>query len=477
MGQGEELRITLIVDNAQADGKFAATANSASKMAQSLNDVEGAIQTGVNPSLSGMISLLTTAAAPLIAVAVAAAAIAGLATAFSFVVSEANAAEKAMGQTEAVIKSTGGVAGVSAEMVSEVADSLSELTGVEDDMIRASENLTLTFTNINKNIFPQVTQTALDLSQAFGMDLSSATIMLDKALQDPIQGLTALRRVGVSFTEAEQAMIKSMAEHGRVAAAQGMILEAVSTQVAGSAEAMGNTVSGNWAKLSNVFKNGAEEIGKIFTPVISAVLGNLADVFNEVLKAMQPVFKTLQQGMKELAAAMRTPEARKEIKALGEAIGEALGNIGEAQIESFIDALGTMTQLTISYGPQIVRSFVQIAEAAVTISEAIAGVISALHDLGTASLAFMANGGVPRFASGVSNFSGGLAMVHRDEVVALPRGSSVLSNVEARNALAGGGGRGVTIHGGTFNFIVQGGEADPEGMAQQLYTQFTLAGG
>jgi hypothetical protein len=473
----EELRINITVDNAQAESKFSATANSASKMADSLSGVENAITTGVNPSLSGMITLLTTAAAPLIAVAAVAAAIAGLGTALAFVVSEANAAEKVMGQTNAVIKSTGGVAGVTAEMVSSLAGDLSELTGVEDDVIQASENLTLTFTNISKNIFPQVTATALDLSQAFGMDLQSATIMLDKALQDPIQGLTALRRVGVSFTEAEQNMIKSMAEHGRVAAAQGMILEAVSKQVAGSAEAMGNTVSGNWAKLTNVFKNGAEEIGKVFTPVISAVLGNWADMFSEILKGAAPVFKTLTQASKDLAVAMRTPEMRAQIKELGRVIGEALGTIGEAQIRSFIDALGTMTQLVVAYGPRIMQTFVRIAEAASVVADAIAGIINAIHDLGTASLAYMGPGGVPRFASGTSNFAGGLAMVHRDEVVALPRGASVLSNVEAREALAGGGGKGVTVNGGTFNFIVQGGEADLENISQQIQTQFAMAGG
>lgn len=42
---------------------------------------------------------------------------------------------------------------------------------------------------------------------------------------------------------------------------------------------------------------------------------------------------------------------------------------------------------------------------------------------------------VPSFATGVENFSGGLAYVHKDELVALPKGSSVFTKKETRELL------------------------------------------
>lgn len=473
----EELKIVITVEDQQAAQKFQATASGASKMAANLGDVQNAIQTGVNPSLSGMIALLTTAAAPLAALAAIVAVVTAEAKAFEFIVTEADQAGKVMAQTEAVIKSTGGVAGVSAEMVEDLAGELSALTGIEDDLIQQSENLTLTFTNISKSIFPQVTATALDLSQAFGMDLSSATVMLDKALQDPIAGLTALRRVGVSFSEAEQNMIQNMVEHNRVAAAQGLILQAVSKQVEGSAEAVGNTVSGQWAKLSNMFKNVAEDIGKNFTPLISAGLGSIVDVMQEVLKGAQPMFKAMQQSVKDFAATLRTPEMRNSLKELGTAIGDVIGELGPSAIKIFAEAFVVMAKIVATQGPQMVKAFIQIAEAAKVIAGAIAGVINALHDMALGSSAAMATmRNMPGFAGGVSNFAGGMAWVGENgpEPVFLPRGSTVLSNREAKEALSGGGG-GMTFNNVTF--AIQGGDRlTLEDLAQQIQIQTLTAG-
>ena len=100
--------------------------------------------------------------------------------------------EKVAAQTEAVLKSTGGTAKVTADHVGTLAGSLSMLSGVDDEVIQSGENVLLTFTNIqNKvgkgnDIFDQATKTALDMSTALGTDLQSANIQLGKALTDPI---------------------------------------------------------------------------------------------------------------------------------------------------------------------------------------------------------------------------------------------------------------------------------------------------
>ena len=125
--------------------------------------------------------------------------------------------EDVMKQTEAVLKSTGGVAGVSAKQVSDLAASLQKVTKFSDETVQSGENLLLTFTSIGSDIFPQATETMLDMSQALGQDVKSSAVQLGKALQDPILGVTALRRVGVNFSEAQQDVIKNLVETGHKA--------------------------------------------------------------------------------------------------------------------------------------------------------------------------------------------------------------------------------------------------------------------
>src|SRR3954470_20573193 len=62
---------------------------------------------------------------------------------FRGAISEATEAAKVMGQTAAVLKSTGGAAGVSAKDVGNLADKLSKLAGVDDEVIQQGENVLL----------------------------------------------------------------------------------------------------------------------------------------------------------------------------------------------------------------------------------------------------------------------------------------------------------------------------------------------
>jgi phage-related minor tail protein len=128
---------------------------------------------------------------------------------------------RVMAQTNAVLKSTGGVAGVTAQQVDELANSLLRKTGIDDEAIQSAENMLLTFTNVRNvvgdqgNIFDQATTAALDMSTAMGTDLQSAALRVGKALQDPIRGSTALRRVGVLLTKQQEAQIATLVKNGR----------------------------------------------------------------------------------------------------------------------------------------------------------------------------------------------------------------------------------------------------------------------
>lgn len=190
--------------------------------------------------------------------------------------------QNVMAQTEAVLKSTGNAAGVTAEQVTKLASALERQTKFSDEDIQSAENLLLTFTSISKDIFPDATKIVLDMSQALGQDLKSSSIQLGKALQDPIVGVTALRRVGVNFSEAQQQVIADLVNTGQKAKAQALIMKELQTEFGGSAEAAGNTFAGQLAKLNNQFDNVKEAIGGMLAQVAVPFLTALMDWFNGI---------------------------------------------------------------------------------------------------------------------------------------------------------------------------------------------------
>jgi hypothetical protein len=170
--------------------------------------------------------------------------------------------EKAGAQLNAVLKSTGGVAGITANEVKALGEKYQNLTTFEDDAIISAQNLLLTFTKISKDIFPQTTETVLNMSQALGQDLKSSAIQLGKALQDPITGITALRRVGVNFNDAQKDMIEGLVKSGRLLDAQKVILKELNTEFGGSAMAARQTFGGSLLYLQNMFSDLQETFGK-----------------------------------------------------------------------------------------------------------------------------------------------------------------------------------------------------------------------
>jgi uncharacterized membrane protein len=184
--------------------------------------------------------------------------------------------ENAVAQLNAVLKSTKSVAGVTAKSAINLANSLQKVTKFSDEDVISAENLLLTFTKIGKDIFPQATKTVLDMSTALGQDTKASAIQLGKALQDPILGITALRRVGVNFSDAQKDVIQNLVETGRSAEAQRLILKELNTEFGGSAEAAGKTFSGRLAILKNQFDEVKESIGKVIVEAITPLMASLA---------------------------------------------------------------------------------------------------------------------------------------------------------------------------------------------------------
>ena len=201
--------------------------------------------------------------------------------------SEAQESIKVGKQTEAVIKSTGRAAHVTAGDVGDLANSLSKKAGIDDEVIQAGENMLLTFRGIRNetgkgnDIFNQATKASLDLAVAMKgqtggvVDLKGASILLGKALNDPLQGMTALRRVGVQLSAQDQQTVKDLVAQGKLREAQKVILAEVTKEFGGSAAAQATAAD----KANVAWKNLQESIGKLLIPVVS----KLADIVTPLM--------------------------------------------------------------------------------------------------------------------------------------------------------------------------------------------------
>lgn len=180
---------------------------------------------------------------------------------FASSMKSAMAAENALAEVNAVLASTGGVAGVTAEEVQKLASEFQKLTKFSDEQIMSGESMLLTFTNISSEVFPQATEAMLNMAEKFG-NIENASIQLGKALNDPIAGVGALRRVGVMLSQEQENQIKAFMAVNDIASAQKVILQELQTEFGGLAVAMGKTDSGKLAQFINTLDDFKELIGK-----------------------------------------------------------------------------------------------------------------------------------------------------------------------------------------------------------------------
>ena len=198
---------------------------------------------------------------------------------------------KAEAKVAQAIKTTGGAAGFTTEELKKMSAELMTLTGIDDDQIMNDVTAQLlTFTNIAGQSFNRAQKAAMDLSAVIGNDLKSQTMQLGKALEDPIAGVGALSRVGVTFTDVQKDMIKNYIAHNDLVSAQNIILTEIETKYGGQAEAA-NLASGGIMGLTAAFGDLTETVGgfvmDLANPVIYALTKmitpeeTLADVINE----------------------------------------------------------------------------------------------------------------------------------------------------------------------------------------------------
>jgi len=194
--------------------------------------------------------------------------------------SKMNRAYEEASTADARIAQVGKSMGLFGDQVGTVTDRLVKLarqtalqTGVDANQIKLTQAKLLTFKELAKTAgtvggaFDRATAAAVDMAAAGFGEASSNAVQLGKALQDPIKGITALSRSGITFTDQEKDKIRTLVESNKTLEAQTLILEAIEKQVKGTAAATANASD----KMNEGLRAVREQIGAGLAPAFEAL--------------------------------------------------------------------------------------------------------------------------------------------------------------------------------------------------------------
>jgi hypothetical protein len=211
--------------------------------------------------------------------------------------------EEAITKLNAALIATGRYTPQVSEEMQKYASEMQRLTKFSDDQIESAQGIMATFTKIGTETFPEALEAAMNMSAMFGQDLQQSVIQLGTALNDPILGVGRLRRIGISFTEEQKELIKTLVEQNDLYGAQRVILDELQVEIGGTARAVGKTYAGRVAQLNAAFTDLKETMGSIMAeqinpmlPLITKMVVNL-DEWIKRKKELKGAYEKLEKPM------------------------------------------------------------------------------------------------------------------------------------------------------------------------------------
>lgn len=173
----------------------------------------------------------------------------------------------------AVLRATGGAAGLTFEELDKMAGGLQKVTDFEDDTVMGAQAMLLRFDAIGRDVFPQALKAATDLAAGTG-NLEGAAESLGQALQKPEEAYRKLKAMQVVLSEAQKKQIELFVESGEKGRAQQVILDAVAKSYSGNAAAMSHST----VRLKHHIGDLMEAMGGPLVKVIDRVAESLLSV-------------------------------------------------------------------------------------------------------------------------------------------------------------------------------------------------------
>lgn len=223
-------------------------------------------------------------------------AVVALGAGFAKMVKAGSNAESQFLKLEALLKATGGASQQTSADIEQMAIQIGQGTLASVQGVRDAAGVLLTFKSISGDTFKEVLTLSQDLAAVGFGSVKTAALQLGKALEEPEIGLSALRRVGVSFSEEQKEMIKVMSLTGRQAEAQAMILKALKEQVGGAGEGAAGGLAGAFDTLGEnitlFFEQSALASGTI--NLLTSAVQNLANAIGYFVNEIDPLEESLR---------------------------------------------------------------------------------------------------------------------------------------------------------------------------------------
>ncbi len=162
-------------------------------------------------------------------------------------------AERQFARLEGILKATGGAAGLALSDIEKLSQEIGINTLASTQEIRDAAGVLLTFKSITGDTFKEALRLSQDLAEVGFGSAKSAAMQLGKALEEPEIGLSALRRVGVSFTEEQKEQIKVLDFVGKKMQSQAIMMKALNEQVGGAGVSAAKGMAGAMDSLNEEF--------------------------------------------------------------------------------------------------------------------------------------------------------------------------------------------------------------------------------
>ena len=213
-------------------------------------------------------------------------------------IEKAHTLHLAEAQVEAGLKSTGNAAGMTMQSIDEIAKKIGhDALNSKADLV-SMESILLTFPNVSHKTFGAASQAITDMSTRMKTDLGSTSLQVGKALQDPILGITALRRAGVNFNTEQKEMIKNLVKGGNMAAAQTMIITELNKEFGGSAKAAFDATpmaryNKNIGAIQVQMGNAVIGVQTMMAPALETISSTMLNIFKKIGDNIQPVMNSI----------------------------------------------------------------------------------------------------------------------------------------------------------------------------------------
>ena len=242
-------------------------------------------------------------------------------------------AERAYLRLEAVLRATGYASGLTAGQISELGDAIEKATFATAEEVQEAAGILATFRSVSGDVFREAIVLAQDLSAVFGQSLSSSATQLGKALENPVEGISALRRVGVTFNATQRETIENFVRTGQTAEAQGLILDVLRQQVGGAGAAEGGGLAGAFDRAKDATGNFLEKLVEVtgIAPAVEAALNGIAASAEAMTERMGGV----ELSVRIVAVNKELLEAEDNLRSFEELARRTGMGVDEVQVETW----------------------------------------------------------------------------------------------------------------------------------------------